>query len=302
MAALKAEIERLNAENARFRSGELKDKKDKDDKDDHSNADAADRSDKDGDTDRSDKGGDGASEKDSSAADKSKGKMPESENIFTNQDYDNIPEDVDDDDAFDSAYFEAEEEGRFEESFLFNEDHSVGPEHMEKVRMFKAQHEASKAKLQELQKLVDEKRTTDELVKLEKQKIWDAKFKEKREDISRKVGESWDIASSDEDLNSDIPLDSEDSDTEMMQLAALMVKSFKKMAYKNFNKGKKFTRKDRNSDIKGFKKNEGKEEKSGKVDKSKFTCFNCGEKGHFATECKKAKNENGQAFITKKGN
>ncbi|XP_063947585.1 DEK domain-containing chromatin-associated protein 4-like [Daucus carota subsp. sativus] len=88
----------------------------------------------------------------------------------------------------------AEEEGRFEEGFLFNEDQSVDPEHMEKVRMFKAQHEASKAKLQELQKLVDEKRTTDELVKLEKQKIWDAKCKEKREDISRKVGESWDIA------------------------------------------------------------------------------------------------------------
>ncbi|PKC51087.1 hypothetical protein RhiirA1_484588, partial [Rhizophagus irregularis] len=165
-----------------------KGEKDKDDKDkDDSNADAADRGDKGGDTDRSDKGGEGASKKDSSAASKSKGKMPESENIFTNQDYDNIPEDVDDDDAFDSAYFEAEEEGRFEEGFLFNEDQSVDPEHMEKVKMFKAQHEASKAKLQELQKLVDEKRTTDELVKLEKQKLWDAKCKEKREDISRKV-------------------------------------------------------------------------------------------------------------------
>jgi len=44
----------------------------------------------------------------------------------------------------------------------------------------------------------------------------------------------------------------------MMQLAALMVKSFKKMAYKNFNKWKKFSRKDRNSDKKVFKKNEGK--------------------------------------------
>ena len=55
-------------------------------------------------------------------------------------------------------------------------------------------------------------------------------------------------SNSDDDSNSDIFSDSEDSDTEMMQLAALMVKSFKKMAYKNFNKGKKFTRKDRNSD------------------------------------------------------
>ena len=65
---------------------------------------------------------------------------------------------------------------------------------MERVRNFKADHEASKAKLQEYQNLVDEKRITDDLIKLEKQKLWDAKCKERREDISRKVGESWDIA------------------------------------------------------------------------------------------------------------
>ncbi|XP_063936172.1 uncharacterized protein LOC135147223 [Daucus carota subsp. sativus] len=255
LAALRAELERVNVENVRFRNRELvplqekvadtsftslkkemddhvkgihsrmdkidknqelfvdhlkisksttpstpedpstKGEKDKEDKDDNSNADA-DRSNKDGEgnADRSNKDGEGASGKDSSAADKdydkSKGKMPESENIFTNQDYDNIPKDVNDDDAFDAAYFEAEEEGRFEESFLYTEDQSVDPEHLERVRKFKAEHEDSKARLQELQKLVDEKRTTDELVKLEKQKLWDAKCKKKREDISRKVGEN----------------------------------------------------------------------------------------------------------------
>ena len=197
MAVLRAEIERLNAENARFRSGELvtlrekvadtsftslkketddhvkgiysridknheicmmkldsleqtlaqvvqhlkiptstsqstpedpstKGEKDKDQDKDKDGADQGGNKDGENYVDGSDKGGDkggeGASGKDSSAADKdydkSKGKMPESENIFTNQDYDNIPEDVNDDDAFDAAYFEAEEEGRFDESYL----------------------------------------------------------------------------------------------------------------------------------------------------------------------------------------
>ena len=77
---------------------------------------------------------------------------------------------------------------------VVTEDESVDPEHLERVRKFKADHEASKAKLQKLQNLVDEKRITDNLIKLEKQKLWDAKCKERREDISRKVGESWDIA------------------------------------------------------------------------------------------------------------
>ena len=111
-------------------------------------------------------------------------------------------------------------------------------------------------------------------------------------------------SNSDDDSNFNVPSDSEDSDDEMMQLAALMVKSFKKLAYKKFNKGKSFSRKDRNSDRvydkKNFKKNEGKEGKAGKADK--YTCFNCGEKGHFASECKKAKKEKEKAFITKKGN
>ncbi|KAL1808745.1 hypothetical protein ACET3Z_025735 [Daucus carota] len=155
---------------------------------------------KDKDKDQEDKGGASKgkeSSKDSSKAakyDKSKGKMPASDDIFSNQDYDNIPEDVADDDAFDAAYFQAEEEGHFEESFLFTEDVSVDPEHLERVGKFKAEHEASKAKLRELQRLVDEKKITDELIKVEKQRLWDAKCKEKREDISRKVGESWDIA------------------------------------------------------------------------------------------------------------
>lgn len=86
-----------------------------------------------------------------------------------------------------------------------------------------------------------------------------------------------------------------------MQLASLMIKSFKKMAYKNFRKGKKFSRKDENSDkLKEFKKAKGKERRSRKMDKSRIKWYNCGEKGHFAPECKKGKADKNQTYITKK--
>ncbi|KAL1826543.1 hypothetical protein ACET3Z_004955 [Daucus carota] len=271
LAALKAEISRLNAENARFRSGELvtlqekvvdpsysflkqeldahvkgihsrmdkfdqsqelcltklgnleqtlaqvihhlklnpstaqstpedpstkgeKDKEDKDDKDDHSNADAGDRSNKD-DADRSDKGGERASGKESSEADKrSKGKEPlhQSENVFNTDNYDDYPKDMDDDDVFDATYRQAEEEGKFEESYLFQEE-PVDPEHEENVRKFKAENEARKRKLRDYQKLLEDKLITEEQIKIEKQKIYDAAIKQKNLEIKRKEGKGWDI-------------------------------------------------------------------------------------------------------------
>ena len=86
----------------------------------------------------------------------------------------------------------------------------------------------------------------------------------------------------------------------MMNLTALMVKSFKKMAYQNFRKGEKFSKRNENSNKKCFRKDEGKEGRFVKVDKPKVKCYNCGEKGYFAPKCKKGKADKIQAYITKK--
>ncbi|KAK1398534.1 hypothetical protein POM88_008397 [Heracleum sosnowskyi] len=91
--------------------------------------------------------------------------------------------------------------------------------------------------------------------------------------------------------------DSEDDEEQMMQMAALMVKTFKKMGFKNFKKGKRFSRKDSNSERKSFRKSDGKETKSGKKDKSEIQCYKCKEMGHYAPECKKGKSE--KALISK---
>ena len=79
-----------------------------------------------------------------------------------------------------------------------------------------------------------------------------------------------------------------------------MVKSFKKMAYKNFGKGKKFSMRDANSDKKSFRTAESKEGKYEKMNKSKVKCCNCGEKGHFAPECEKRKADKSQTFIKRR--
>ncbi|KAK1399122.1 hypothetical protein POM88_008985 [Heracleum sosnowskyi] len=91
--------------------------------------------------------------------------------------------------------------------------------------------------------------------------------------------------------------DSEDDEEEMMRMAALMVKTFKKMGFKNFKKGKRFSRKDSNSDKRNFRKSDGKYTKSGKKDKSEIQFYKCKEMGHYAPECKKGKSE--KALITK---
>ncbi|KAL8133988.1 hypothetical protein AgCh_009166 [Apium graveolens] len=89
-------------------------------------------------------------------------------------------------------------------------------------------------------------------------------------------------------------------------MATLLVRSFKKMVYKNFKKGRRFSRKGfsfSNSDKRNNRRNTyWKESRSGKLDKSKERCFNCDRIGHFATNCRKPRAEKKQALISKKRN
>ncbi|KAL8097999.1 hypothetical protein AgCh_030940 [Apium graveolens] len=78
------------------------------------------------------------------------------------------------------------------------------------------------------------------------------------------------------------------------------------MVYKNFKKGKRFSRKgssSSNSDKRNDRRNtDWKESKTGKSDKSKERYYNCDGIGHFAVNCRKPKTEKKQALITKKRN
>ena len=98
---------------------------------------------------------------------------------------------MDDDDVFDATYCQGQEDGAFDEAYLFQtEEEAVDLEHEELVRKFKEENEARKRKLCDFQKLLEDKLITEEQIKVEKQKIWDAACRQKNLDIKRKLGKS----------------------------------------------------------------------------------------------------------------
>ncbi|KAL8110327.1 hypothetical protein AgCh_026159 [Apium graveolens] len=94
----------------------------------------------------------------------------------------------------------------------------------------------------------------------------------------------------DDDSNPDTESDTDsdhNNNEDMDQMAALLVKSFKKMVYRNFKKGEDFPEKGA---------------RSGKPKKSKERCYNCDGLGHFVTDYRKPIAEKKQALISKKRN
>ena len=105
-----------------------------------------------------------------------------------------------------------------------------------------------------------------------------------------------DESETDDDSNTD-----DSSDDEVIQMVAMIVKIFNKMKFRKQrrqeNSSKKFSKYDGKE---RFRKKEGKEVKTDKMDKSKVKCFHCDGIGHYANESKKPKASkgSGRALIT----
>ena len=101
---------------------------------------------------------------------------------------------MDDDDIFDATYRQAEEEGKFDEGYLFQDEEPVDLEHEENVQKFKAENESRNSKLRDFQKLLEDKLIIEEQIKVEKQKIYDAACSRRILILRQKEGKRWDIA------------------------------------------------------------------------------------------------------------
>ncbi|KAL8109718.1 hypothetical protein AgCh_025716 [Apium graveolens] len=84
------------------------------------------------------------------------------------------------------------------------------------------------------------------------------------------------------------------------------LKALRRWSTRTSGKGRRFSRKgssSSNSDKRNNRRNnDGKESRSGKLEKSKERCYNCVGIGQFTADCRKPKDEKKQALISRKRN
>ncbi|KAL8148605.1 hypothetical protein AgCh_005820 [Apium graveolens] len=109
-----------------------------------------------------------------------------------------------------------------------------------------------------------------------------------------------DDSSSNPDNDTDSETDENMIDSDVIQMAAMIVKGFKRMQFKKYQKNRSFRKKFSEGERKPSRRREVKDFKAEKVDRSKIKCYNCDEPGHFVIECRKEKNDKGKnkALIT----
>lgn len=124
------------------------------------------------------------------------------------------------------------------------------------------------------------------------------KIKEQSSSASKGKGKAVLVKESSEsesEANSDVNSDDESTDSDMMEMVAMIVKGFKKMKYRKFRKQGNFQKKSGESENRErYKKREDRDGKT--FDKSKVKCYKCNKMGHFATECRSK--EAAKALIT----
>ncbi|KAL8126025.1 hypothetical protein AgCh_013353 [Apium graveolens] len=104
-----------------------------------------------------------------------------------------------------------------------------------------------------------------------------------------------DDSSSNPDDDTDSETDENMTDSNVMQIAALLVRGFRMMQFRKSKNHRSFRKKLTGSERKSTGRKDGKDSRAGKVDRTKIKCYNCDEPGHFATEGKKTKHDKGKS-------